>query len=146
MALHDAVLDLQRGRVDYAVVGGSSAIFRPATSLAFLRLKWVSFPFLLLTHVNCTVFEVVQALRWDVLCSTGGILWVMLQCNNDQGPDAEHSLVLHGTNVHAWSLPAVVCLLTVRPAWTAPRCSAPHVISLICPAQDAVPRRRVQVL
>ena len=39
MALHDAVLDLQRGRVDYAVVGGSSAIFRPATSLAFLRLK-----------------------------------------------------------------------------------------------------------
>ncbi len=39
LALHDAVLDLQRGRVDYAVVGGSSAIFRPATSLAFLRLK-----------------------------------------------------------------------------------------------------------
>jgi len=39
MALHDAVMDLQRGRVDYAVVGGSSAIFRPATSLAFLRLK-----------------------------------------------------------------------------------------------------------
>jgi hypothetical protein len=32
-------MDLQRGRVDYAVVGGSSAIFRPATSLAFLRLK-----------------------------------------------------------------------------------------------------------
>lgn len=44
LALHDAVLDLQRGRVDYAVVGGSSAIFRPATSLAFLRLKWVSLP------------------------------------------------------------------------------------------------------
>ncbi|KAK9904717.1 hypothetical protein WJX75_001194 [Coccomyxa subellipsoidea] len=42
MALHDAVLDLQRGRVDYAVVGGSSAIFRPATSLAFLRLKMLS--------------------------------------------------------------------------------------------------------
>ena len=39
LALHDAVTDLQRGRVDYAVVGGSSAIFRPATSLAFLRLK-----------------------------------------------------------------------------------------------------------
>ena len=39
MALHDAVMDLQRGRVEYAVVGGSSAIFRPATSLAFLRLK-----------------------------------------------------------------------------------------------------------
>ena len=39
MALHDAVVDLQRGRVEYAVVGGSSAIFRPATSLAFLRLK-----------------------------------------------------------------------------------------------------------
>ncbi|CAL8464659.1 g4194 [Coccomyxa elongata] len=42
LALHDAVLDLQRGRVDYAVVGGSSAIFRPATSLAFLRLKMLS--------------------------------------------------------------------------------------------------------
>ena len=39
LALHDAVTDLQRGRVDYAVVGGSSAIFRPATSLAFFRLK-----------------------------------------------------------------------------------------------------------
>ena len=39
VALHDAVVDLQRGRVEYAVVGGSSAIFRPATSLAFLRLK-----------------------------------------------------------------------------------------------------------
>jgi acyl transferase domain-containing protein len=39
MALHDAVVDLQRGRVDYAVIGGSSAIFRPATSLAFYRLK-----------------------------------------------------------------------------------------------------------
>lgn len=39
MALHDAVVDLQRGRVEYAVVGGSSAIFRPAMSLAFLRLK-----------------------------------------------------------------------------------------------------------
>ena len=42
MALHDATLDLQRGRVDYAVVGGSSAIFRPATSLAFLKLKCAS--------------------------------------------------------------------------------------------------------
>ena len=44
MALHDAVVDLQRGRVEYAVVGGSSAIFRPATSLAFLRLKcaWIA--------------------------------------------------------------------------------------------------------
>ena len=39
LALHDAVTDLQRGRVDYAVVGGSSAIFRPVTSLAFFRLK-----------------------------------------------------------------------------------------------------------
>ena len=39
LALHDAVQDLQRGRIDYAVVGGSSAIFRPATSVAFLRLK-----------------------------------------------------------------------------------------------------------
>ena len=46
MALHDATLDLQRGRVDYAVVGGSSAIFRPATSLAFLRLKCGAAPFL----------------------------------------------------------------------------------------------------
>ena len=42
LALHDAVTDLQRGRVDYAVVGGSSAIFRPATSLAFFRLKYGS--------------------------------------------------------------------------------------------------------
>lgn len=39
MALNDAVVDIQRGRVDYAIVGGSSALFRPATSLAFLRLK-----------------------------------------------------------------------------------------------------------
>ena len=37
--LHDAVSDLQSGKADYAVVGGSSAIFRPATSLAFYRLK-----------------------------------------------------------------------------------------------------------
>ena len=39
LALHDAVSDLQSGKADYAVVGGSSAIFRPATSLAFYRLK-----------------------------------------------------------------------------------------------------------
>jgi hypothetical protein len=40
MALNDAVVDMQRGRIDYAIVGGSSALFRPATSLAFLRLKY----------------------------------------------------------------------------------------------------------
>ena len=39
MALNDAVVDLQRGRIEYAVVGGSSAAFRPATSIAFGRLK-----------------------------------------------------------------------------------------------------------
>ena len=39
MALNDAVADLQRGRIDYAMVGGSSALFRPATTVAFHQLQ-----------------------------------------------------------------------------------------------------------
>ena len=38
-ALYDAVQDIQRGRVDYALVGGSSAMFRPATTVAFDKLQ-----------------------------------------------------------------------------------------------------------
>lgn len=34
-AFHDAIVDLQRGAVDYAVVGGSSLILRPATTIMF---------------------------------------------------------------------------------------------------------------
>ena len=39
VALNDAVADLQRGRIDYAMVGGSSALFRPATTVAFHQLQ-----------------------------------------------------------------------------------------------------------
>ncbi len=39
MALNDAFSDLQSGRVDYAMVGGSSALFRPATTVAFNQLQ-----------------------------------------------------------------------------------------------------------
>lgn len=39
MALSDAVFDLQHGRIDYAMVGGSSALFRPATTVAFNQLQ-----------------------------------------------------------------------------------------------------------
>ena len=39
MALNDAVSDLQNGRTDYAMVGGSSALFRPATTVAFNQLQ-----------------------------------------------------------------------------------------------------------
>ena len=42
MALHDAIVDLQRGRIDYALVGGASAILRPAATVAFQRLKMLS--------------------------------------------------------------------------------------------------------
>ena len=38
-ALHSAVQDIQRGAIDYALVGGSSAVLRPATSIAFDRLQ-----------------------------------------------------------------------------------------------------------
>ncbi len=44
MALNDAVADLQRGRVDYAMVGGSSALFRPATTVAFHQLQCAHAP------------------------------------------------------------------------------------------------------
>ncbi len=39
VALNDAVTDMQRGRIDYALVGGSSAPFRPATTVAFNQLQ-----------------------------------------------------------------------------------------------------------
>ena len=42
VALNDAVADLQRGRVDYAMVGGSSALFRPATTVAFNQLQFAT--------------------------------------------------------------------------------------------------------
>jgi len=44
VALNDAVADLQRGRVDYAMVGGSSALFRPATTVAFHQLQCAHAP------------------------------------------------------------------------------------------------------
>ena len=39
VALNDAVADIHSGRVDYAMVGGASAIFRPATTVAFMGLQ-----------------------------------------------------------------------------------------------------------
>ena len=70
MALHDAVMDLQRGRVEYAVVGGSSAIFRPATSLAFLRLKCAQ-------HTTAaTPHRVLSA-----LCNSNALnVWIRAKC------------------------------------------------------------------
>lgn len=44
MALNDAVSDLQNGRTDYAMVGGSSALFRPATTVAFNQLQCARAP------------------------------------------------------------------------------------------------------
>jgi fatty acid synthase len=42
LALHDAVADLAAGRVDYAMVGGSSAILSPAVTVAFNELHMLS--------------------------------------------------------------------------------------------------------
>lgn len=42
MAFNDAMTDLTTGRIDYAVVGGASGIFRPQTSIAFQRLHMMS--------------------------------------------------------------------------------------------------------
>ena len=42
MAFNDAITDLDTGRIDYAVVGGASGIFRPQTSIAFQRLHMMS--------------------------------------------------------------------------------------------------------
>ena len=42
LALHDAVADLAAGRVDYAMVGGSSAILSPGVSVAFNELHMLS--------------------------------------------------------------------------------------------------------
>ena len=42
MAFNDAMSDLDSGRIDYAVVGGASGIFRPQTSIAFQRLHMMS--------------------------------------------------------------------------------------------------------
>ena len=42
MAFNDAMTDLSTGRIDYAVVGGASGIFRPQTSIAFQRLHMMS--------------------------------------------------------------------------------------------------------
>lgn len=42
MAFNDAVSDILAGRIDYAVVGGASNIFRPQTSLAFQRIQMLS--------------------------------------------------------------------------------------------------------
>ena len=39
LALNDAVVDLQRGRIDYAMIGGASALLRPATTVAFNQLQ-----------------------------------------------------------------------------------------------------------
>eukprot|EP00884_Botryococcus_braunii_P011836 jgi/Botrbrau1/20653/Bobra.113_1s0077.1 len=42
VALHDAITDMALGRIDFAMVGGASAILRPAMSVAFNRLKMLS--------------------------------------------------------------------------------------------------------
>ncbi|EIE23140.1 hypothetical protein COCSUDRAFT_47508 [Coccomyxa subellipsoidea C-169] len=42
MAFNDAISDLDSGRIDYAIVGGASGIFRPQTSIAFQRLHMMS--------------------------------------------------------------------------------------------------------
>ena len=53
MALNDAVADLQRGRIDYAMVGGSSALFRPATTVAFHQLQCARCPRMLSVPASC---------------------------------------------------------------------------------------------
>ena len=40
--MNDAVSDIRSGRIDYAIVGGASAILRPQTSLAFAKLNMLS--------------------------------------------------------------------------------------------------------
>jgi 3-oxoacyl-(acyl-carrier-protein) synthase len=42
MAFNDAICDMLSGRIDYAVVGGTSSIYRPQTSVAFNRLHMLS--------------------------------------------------------------------------------------------------------
>ena len=42
VALNDAISDIKAGVIDYAVVGGASAILRPQTSLAFAKLNMLS--------------------------------------------------------------------------------------------------------
>lgn len=42
VALNDAISDIRAGVIDYAVVGGASAILRPQTSLAFAKLNMLS--------------------------------------------------------------------------------------------------------
>ena len=54
MAFNDAMTDLTTGRIDYAVVGGASGIFRPQTSIAFQRLHMMSPDVRSLTRVLCT--------------------------------------------------------------------------------------------
>ncbi|EIE19942.1 hypothetical protein COCSUDRAFT_58179 [Coccomyxa subellipsoidea C-169] len=42
VALNDAISDIKAGVIDYAVVGGASAILRPQTSVAFSKLNMLS--------------------------------------------------------------------------------------------------------
>lgn len=42
VAMNDAISDIRSGRIDYAIVGGASAILRPQTSLAFAKLNMLS--------------------------------------------------------------------------------------------------------
>ncbi|EIE22203.1 ketoacyl-synt-domain-containing protein [Coccomyxa subellipsoidea C-169] len=41
-AFNDAISDFEAGRIDYAMVGGTSGIFKPQTSIAFQRLHMLS--------------------------------------------------------------------------------------------------------
>lgn len=42
VALHDAITDIAMGRIDYAMVGGSSAILSPAATTVYKRAKLLS--------------------------------------------------------------------------------------------------------
>jgi acyl transferase domain-containing protein len=42
VALHDAVADIEAGRIDFAMVGGASALLSPNHSAAYLKLHMLS--------------------------------------------------------------------------------------------------------
>ena len=60
VALHDAVTDLEAGRCDYAVVGGSSAILIPHVTMGFHKLQ----ASLTTQHCSCTEADVASHTMW----------------------------------------------------------------------------------
>jgi hypothetical protein len=87
VALNDAISDIKAGVVDYAVVGGASAILRPQTSLAFGKLNMLSpevgslFSNLLDLWRKCTSYSRLKAQEPSVsLASSGSSARGELRC------------------------------------------------------------------